>query len=62
MVLERQDAAACRDLQVYRRSVPVLSKGHEEMAEFAKTQFVVQRLFHQGGCGFVIYFRIKFYR
>jgi len=33
MVVEGQDAAARRDLQIYRRSFPVLQKGHATMAE-----------------------------
>lgn len=48
MVIERQDAATRRDLQVYRRSLPVLQKGHATVAELLEAQFVIQRLLHQG--------------
>lgn len=48
MVVEGQDAAARRDLQVHRRPLPVLQKGHATMAELFKAQFVLQRLLHQG--------------
>lgn len=48
MVVEGQDAAARRDLQIHRRPLPVLQEGHATMAELLEAQFVLQRLLHQG--------------
>lgn len=50
MVVEGQDAAAGRDLQIHRRSVPLLQKGHTQMAELVEAQSILQRLLHQGRC------------
>lgn len=48
MVVEGQDAAARRDLQVYRRPLPILQERHATMAELVEAQLVLQRLLHQG--------------
>ena len=42
MVVEGQDAATRRDLQVHRRPLPVLQEGHATMAKFFEAQLVFQ--------------------
>lgn len=54
MVVEGQDAASGRDLQIHRRSVPLLQEGHSKVAELVEAQFVLQRLLHQGRCDRII--------
>jgi hypothetical protein len=46
LVLEGQDAAACRDIQVHRRQVPLLPQGHTAMAKLAQAQSFLQRLLY----------------
>lgn len=53
MVVEGQDVAARRDLQVHRRPLPVLQERHATMAEFFEAQLVLQRLLYQGQFGTV---------
>jgi len=48
MVVEGQDAATRRDLQVHRRPLPVLPERHATMAELLEAQLILQRLLHQG--------------
>lgn len=55
MVVEGQDAASGRDIQVHSRQVSVLSQGHQEVAELTQAQSIVQRLFHQGGFFYIEY-------
>lgn len=59
MVVEGQDAASGRDLQIHRRSVPLLQEGHSKVAELVEAQFVLQRLLHQGRCEIVLLLRIE---
>lgn len=60
MVIEGQDAAAGRDLQIHRRSVPLLQEGHSKMAELVEAQSVLQRLLHQGRRNTNTLYRLNF--